>query len=65
MLSDAPVLDTGAGHDAGILSTHVPTGMLFVRNPSGTSHSPAEFAEPEDVDTGALRLADVLRYLSL
>jgi N-carbamoyl-L-amino-acid hydrolase len=52
VLIDAPVLDTGAGHDAGILSTHVPTGMLFVRNPSGTSHSPAEFAEAEDVDTG-------------
>lgn len=65
VLIDAPVLDTGAGHDAGILSTHVPTGMLFVRNPSGTSHSPAEFAEAEDVDTGALRLADVLRHLSL
>lgn len=65
VLSDAPVLDTGAGHDAGILSTHVPTGMLFVRNPTGTSHSPAEFAEAEDVNTGALRLADVLRHLSL
>ena len=65
VLIDAPVLDTGAGHDAGILSTHVPTGMLFVRNPSGTSHSPAEFAEAEDADTGALRLADVLRHLSL
>lgn len=48
-----------------ILSTHIPTGMLFVRNPTGTSHSPAEFAEAEDVDTGALRLADVLRHLSL
>ena len=65
VLSDAPVLDTGAGHDAGILSTHVPTGMLFVRNPTGTSHSPAEFAEAADVDTGAIRLADVLRHLSL
>lgn len=65
VLSDAPVLDTGAGHDAGILSTHVPTGMLFVCNPTGTSHSPAEFAEAADVDTGAIRLADVLRHLSL
>lgn len=64
VLASAPVLDTGAGHDAGILSTHIPTGMLFVRNPTGTSHSPAEFAEAEDVDTGALRLADVLRHLS-
>lgn len=28
-----PVLGTGAGHDAGILSGRVPTAMLFVRNP--------------------------------
>ncbi|WP_258177632.1 allantoate amidohydrolase, partial [Streptomyces solincola] len=36
-----PVLGTGAGHDAGILSAAVPTAMLFVRNPTGVSHSPA------------------------
>jgi hypothetical protein len=37
----APVLATGAGHDAGILSAAgIPTAMLFVRNPSGVSHSP-------------------------
>lgn len=42
--SDIPVLGTGAGHDAGILSASVPTAMLFVRNPTGISHSPAETA---------------------
>ena len=45
----APVLPTGAGHDAGILSAAgVPTAMLFVRNPTGVSHSPAEHAEAAD-----------------
>lgn len=34
-----PVLGTGAGHDAGILSASIPTAMLFVRNPTGVSHS--------------------------
>ena len=43
----APVLPTGAGHDAGILAAAgIPTAMLFVRNPTGVSHSPAEHAEP-------------------
>ena len=32
------VITTGAGHDAGILAAHIPTAMLFVRNPDGVSH---------------------------
>ncbi|MDQ0991308.1 allantoate amidohydrolase [Streptomyces sp. V3I7] len=59
-----PVLGTGAGHDAGILSAAVPTAMLFVRNPTGVSHSPAEFAAEDDCVTGVTALADVLEGLA-
>ena len=59
-LSDIPVLPTQAGHDAGILSEKVPTAMLFVRNPTGVSHSPHEFAEPDDCNIGAQALADIM-----
>ncbi|MFF8374130.1 allantoate amidohydrolase [Streptomyces lydicus] len=59
-----PVLGTGAGHDAGILSGTVPTAMLFVRNPTGVSHSPAEAAEENDCAAGVLALADVLEGLA-
>ncbi|MEU6810810.1 allantoate amidohydrolase [Streptomyces sp. NPDC046831] len=59
-----PVLGTGAGHDAGILSAHVPTAMLFVRNPTGVSHSPAEFAAEDDCVAGVRALADVLEGLA-
>ncbi|MFI5680959.1 allantoate amidohydrolase [Streptomyces cellulosae] len=59
-----PVLGTGAGHDAGILSGRIPTAMLFVRNPTGVSHSPAEFAEEDDCVAGVLALADVLEGLA-
>jgi N-carbamoyl-L-amino-acid hydrolase len=59
-----PVLGTGAGHDAGILSGTVPTAMLFVRNPTGVSHSPAEFASEDDCVAGVLALADVLEGLA-
>lgn len=61
----APVLPTGAGHDAGILAAAgVPTAMLFVRNPTGVSHSPAEHAEPDDCLAGVDALARVVRELA-
>ncbi|MGW7051746.1 allantoate amidohydrolase [Streptomyces sp. NPDC054887] len=61
---DLPVLGTGAGHDAGILSASVPTAMLFVRNPTGVSHSPAEYAAEDDCVAGVVALADVLEGLA-
>lgn len=62
--TDAPVLPTGAGHDAGILAAALPTTMLFVRNPTGVSHSPAERAEPQDCAAGVAALAAVLEELA-
>ncbi|KUF19473.1 Zn-dependent hydrolase [Streptomyces silvensis] len=59
-----PVLGTGAGHDAGILSESIPTAMLFVRNPTGVSHSPAEHADEDDCLAGVRALADVLEGLA-
>lgn len=59
-----PVLPTGAGHDAGILSAVLPTAMLYVRNPTGISHSPAEHANEDDCVAGVTALADVLEDLA-
>lgn len=59
-----PVLPTAAGHDAGVLAPHLPTAMLFVRNPTGVSHSPAETAGDDDCAAGVTRLADVLAALA-
>ncbi len=65
VLGDVPLLGTGAGHDAGILSTAgVPTAMLFVRNPTGVSHSPEEFAEQDDCHRGVEALTRVVRDLA-
>jgi N-carbamoyl-L-amino-acid hydrolase len=62
---DWPVLPTAAGHDAGILSVAgVPTAMLFVRNPTGVSHSPDEHAEMPDCLVGVSALADALERLA-
>lgn len=63
-LLDAPELPTGAGHDAGILAPAVPTAMLFVRNPTGVSHSPAESATDDDCVAGVAALAEVLADLA-
>ncbi|MER7442379.1 allantoate amidohydrolase [Micromonospora avicenniae] len=63
-LLDAPVLPTGAGHDAGVLAGHLPTAMLFVRNPTGVSHSPAESATDADCAAGVAALARVLTELT-
>lgn len=63
-LGGAPLLATGAGHDAGVLAeAGVPAAMLFVRNPTGISHSPEEYAEDADCEAGGAALADVLADL--
>ncbi|MDG4829208.1 allantoate amidohydrolase [Solwaraspora sp. WMMD1047] len=61
---DVPVLPTAAGHDAGILAAHLPTAMLFVRNPTGVSHSPAESAADADCAAGVQALTDLLTALA-
>jgi beta-ureidopropionase / N-carbamoyl-L-amino-acid hydrolase len=57
-------LPTAAGHDAGALAAAVPTAMLFVRNPTGASHSPAETAELDDCLAGVQALAAVIEELA-
>ncbi len=64
ILDDAPIIPTGAGHDAGILQlAGIPSAMLFVRNPTGVSHSPEEFAETADCLAGVDALTEVLSEL--
>jgi N-carbamoyl-L-amino-acid hydrolase len=65
MLDGAPVIPTGAGHDAGILQlAGIPSAMLFVRNPTGVSHSPEEHAETADCLAGVDALTAVLTELA-
>ena len=65
VLPSAPLLATGAGHDAGVLAeAGIPSAMLFVRNPTGVSHSPAEFAEHDDCLAGIAALSSVVTQLA-
>ena len=62
---DAPVIGTAAGHDAGILAESGHTaGMIFVRNRTGASHTPAEFATLADCARGVRAYADAIRACS-
>lgn len=64
-LPAAPLLPTGAGHDAGILAAAgIPTAMLFVRNPTGVSHAPDEHATMPDCLAGVAALAGVLAHMA-
>ena len=58
-------MPSGAGHDAMHWAEVVPTGMIFIPCRDGISHNPAEFAEMDDIVTGADVLDKVLRKLSL
>ncbi len=51
---------SGAGHDAGILAPHLPSAMLYVRNPTGVSHAPEEACEDDDARAGVAALVSVL-----
>jgi allantoate deiminase len=53
-------LPSGAGHDAMAFDCIIPFAMLFVRCRGGVSHSPAEFASPDDIDVATRVLATFL-----
>jgi beta-ureidopropionase / N-carbamoyl-L-amino-acid hydrolase len=47
-----------------VLAAELPTAMLFVRNPTGVSHSPFETASDDDCRAGVEALTAVLRDLA-
>jgi N-carbamoyl-L-amino-acid hydrolase len=52
-LGTAPELVCFAGHDAGVIAERKPAGMVFVRNPTGVSHSPEEHVDLQDAAEAA------------
>jgi allantoate deiminase len=61
---EAPLLVSGAGHDAqNPALSGVPTGMIFVRS-TGGSHTPREYASIDDAALGAQALANAIKELA-
>ena len=61
-------LPSGAGHDAMIMATRMPSAMLFLRSPRGISHHPDESIIEDDVaaalTVGRECLDDIARNMS-
>ena len=53
-------LPSGAGHDAQMMATIGPMGMIFVPSVGGISHSPREFTRWDDCARGASVLLDTV-----
>lgn len=61
---DPVALASGAGHDAGVMARLCPAAMLFVRCRGGVSHSPAEYASPEDIGLAIAALIDFIEHFN-
>jgi N-carbamoyl-L-amino-acid hydrolase len=56
-------MPSAAGHDAQIISTIMPAGMLFVPSIGGISHHWTENTDDADIVTGAEVFVEVCRHL--
>ena len=59
------LMASGAGHDANLLATICPVGMLFVPNKDGISHSKEEYATREACVNGAEALLQGIMELDI
>jgi beta-ureidopropionase / N-carbamoyl-L-amino-acid hydrolase len=57
-------LPSGAGHDAQMMATVGPMGMIFVPSAAGISHSPKELTHWEDCTRGADVLLETVRQMA-
>ncbi|WP_227539783.1 Zn-dependent hydrolase [Acinetobacter sp. MB5] len=57
-------MPSGAGHDAQVISTLCPTGMIFVPSVAGLSHNVKEFTHDQDVERGANILLQIMHELA-
>jgi N-carbamoyl-L-amino-acid hydrolase len=56
-------MPSGAGHDAQVLATIMPAGMLFVPSIGGISHHWSENTDDADIVTGAKVFVETCRRL--
>lgn len=61
---DPATLFSPAGHDGMALGAVAPVGMLFLRNPDGISHHPAESVSAGDVTLGLRALAEAIAHVA-
>lgn len=57
-------MTSGAGHDAMVMARKIPSAMLFLRSPGGTSHHPDESVLQEDAEAALAVGYHLLRVLN-
>ena len=57
-------MTSGAGHDAAMMASRFPAGMIFVPSRGGRSHTPAEYTAPDQAAKGIAVLAAALHHLA-
>jgi hydantoinase/carbamoylase family amidase len=57
-------ITSGAYHDAMVLGSKLPIGMIFVPSRDGISHHPDEYTAPEELELGVAVLAGTLERLT-
>jgi hydantoinase/carbamoylase family amidase len=57
-------MTSGAYHDAMVMGSRLPIGMVFVPSAGGISHHPAEHTDPADLERGVRVLAGALARLA-
>lgn len=57
---NAPIMISGAGHDAMYMAEITDIGMIFVRCKDGISHNPKEWASKEDIEIGTQLLLNAV-----
>ncbi len=57
-------MTSGAYHDAMIMGSQVPIGMIFVPSAGGISHHPDEYTAPAELAHGVAVLAGTLERLA-
>lgn len=62
--AEPPALFSPAGHDAMAIDAITEVGMIFMRNPDGISHHPAEYVSPDDLGAGIAALANAVKALA-
>jgi len=61
---DATHINSGAAHDAQVIASIAPAGMVFVPSKDGRSHSAAEWTAWRDIEAGANVLLNTLKRLA-
>ncbi len=57
-------MNSGAAHDAQNMASRVKTGMVFIPSVDGRSHTPLEWSEWENIETGTGVLTETIKALA-